>query len=143
MTTRQIKVKFPDAPGNAATIDLFNSITACGRAGRFRNLNISMIEITWSTLSHASAANGLKIYRWDTTLNSGAGGWDQLSMPDSSGVATMPVTVSAVAADTNAHYGFVVTHLGDVKITYENSANVLSGWGGEITLHQGASAVQL
>lgn len=132
------KVGVPAAPGSGATIDLFNSITMTGQAGRFRHLNITSIQILIRKLSHASAASGLKIYDWSDS----AGAWTQLSMPDSSGTATMPVTVAALAAETNHHYSFVVDHLDDVRITYENSANVLTDWDLEITLTEGGAAVQ-
>jgi len=131
-------VAAPAAPAASGTAVLFNSVTAFGGAKLCRPLDLSMIEVNYLRLSHASAANGLKIY----ASSDGGTNWRQLSMPDSDGVATMPVTVSAVAADSNTNYKFDVSGFDDIKLEHTNSNNTLTTWEPVITLHFGAEAVQ-
>ena len=131
-------VAAPAAPAANATAVLFNSITAFGGAKLCRPLDLSMIEVNYLRLSHASAANGLKIY----ASSDGGTNWRQLSMPDADGNATMPVTVSAVAADSNTNYKFDVSGFDDIKLEHTNSNNTLTTWEPVITLHFGAEAVQ-
>lgn len=132
-----MRIAAPTAPASGATVVLFDSETMFG-VGVMRPLNLTLLEVTFVRLSHASAANGLKAY-----MKSVPGGtWRETTMPDDSGVATMPVTISAVTAAGEEAERFVVTPYAEFKLEYENSANVLTTWEVSIVAHLGAAAVQ-
>lgn len=129
----------PAAPASGATAVLFNSETMLG-VGVMRLINLTMLEVVYLQLSHDSAANGLKAYAKHKPGT--AETWRQVSIPDSSGTATMPMTVTALAADTNHKESFTVSEFAEFKLEHTNSANTLTGWELTITGTCNGAAVQ-
>lgn len=130
----------PSAPGNNASVDLFNSVTAFG-GGMMRMLGLDMVEISFHLLDQASATNGLKL---STSTDKGVT-WTQSTVPDDAGTATMPLTVSSLAANAQRSYRFVVSGYPDVKITYTAGATgptATTGWGVSVVGYFGAVAMQ-
>jgi len=128
----------PAAPAANGTAVLFNSILAFNGAKMMRMAGLTMVEVTFLRLSHDSAANGLIAY----ASTDGGTNWRKMSFPDSGGTATMPLTVSALAADTNKTYTFDVSGCVDFKLEHTNSNNTLTAWELMVVGHFGAAAVQ-
>jgi len=131
-----MRIAAPAAPASGATVVLFDSEVMFG-VGVMRSLNLTLLELTWLRLSHASAASGLKAYG----KSAPGGTWRETTMPDDNGTATMPVTVSAVTTSAVESERFVVTDMAEFKLEYTNSANTLTDWELSIIAHFGATAV--
>lgn len=134
-------VKFapPSAPGNAATVVLFSSVSAFGPK-MMRMLGLDMVELVLLALDQASAANGLKAYGSDD----GGTTWYQMSFPSSAGTATMPVTLAALAAGSNHQQMFEVAGLNDFKLEFTAGATgptAGTGWVPVVTGHLHARSV--
>lgn len=129
----------PAAPGNAATVVLFNSVVAFG-AQQMRHVGLDMVELIMLALDQASAASGLKAYG-----SKKGGAFFQMSFPDQSGTATMPKTYAALAAGSNYQDMFDVSGLDDFKLEYTAGATGptdVSGWSPIITGYFNSRAVQ-
>jgi hypothetical protein len=131
-----MQIAAPTAPASGATAVLFNSETMFG-VGVMRQLGLSLLELTWARLSHVSGTNGLKAYVKTTS----GGTWRESTMPDDDGIATMPVTISAVTTSAVESERFVVNDLVEFKLEYTNSANTLTSWEVSIVATFNAAAV--
>jgi len=127
-----IKVKAPAAPGNAATITLFDSTAmVTGTAGGNRNWlslnNINRVRVAFANLSHASAANGLKAqYSHD-------GGTTWLD-----GEASGQTVAVAAYVQT---FDFACEAMSDMRLRYENGATQPTTWQVEIDCISGDRAL--
>ncbi len=80
MQIQTVEVGTPAAPGNNATVVLFNSTrmnggTTDGKTpGWIRNNNVTWYEVAFLSVDHDSAANGLKVY----SSSDGGANWDQI-----------------------------------------------------------------
>lgn len=126
----------PSAPGNNATVTLFDSVTMMGSGKQLRYLNATLLEVTFNSLDQDSAASGLKSY---TSTDSGTN-WIENLMRDDSGTATMGATISAT--DDPRTYRFVLSSFEDFRLRYTAGATGPSAWGLSIVLHFGPPAVQ-
>jgi hypothetical protein len=117
----------PSAPGDAATIDLFNSETAFG-LNALRLLNIGRIRLAFLQLSHASAAGGL------TMLVKSKGSTTWRNVTDG---GTFPATMAAGTSDP-VTYDVMVAEYENVKFEYENGATLPTTWEVTITAYVGS-----
>lgn len=99
------------APGSGATVTLYDSIEN-GSALRFKE------HIVKLRMSHASVANGLKLY--------------ERSAADDPWRVAAEYTVPAATVDVPFVRYRIVTRASYVKIDLENDANVLTEFEGEI-----------
>lgn len=129
-----ISIKPPAAPGNGATVTLFDS-AAMFYPKCLRPLNAAMLEVTFNNLDQSSAANGLVSY---TSVDSPAA-YVQNNMKDDNGVDTMPQTISAT--DDPRTYRFVLSPFDDFQLKYTAGATGPSVWKLTIALHCGSLAV--
>jgi hypothetical protein len=117
----------PAAPGDAATIDLFNSDTAFGR-NALRLLNIGRIRIAFLQLSHASAAGGLTMYAREKSSAT----WRAVTDG-----GTFPATCAATTTDPVV-YDVMVAQYDAVKFPYENGATEPTTWEVTLTAYTGS-----
>ena len=121
--TERARLAVPAAPAIGATIDLFNSVTTYG-AGQMRMLCVDRVQINFQSISHGSAANGLKAY----ASSDGGTNWDEVDFADSTGTATMPDTVAASTAGADNIYDFWLAAYSDFKLTYTNGGTKPTTW---------------
>lgn len=122
----------PTAPAANAVATLFNSETTFG-VGVMRILGMSMLEVVYLRLSHASATGGLIAY---AKYKPGASEtWRKLTLPTTvvaapviTETATMPVTIAALSGDDNHTVSFPVTQYAEFKLEHTNSNNTLTAW---------------
>lgn len=125
----------PSAPGNDATVTLFDSAVMFWPKC-LRQLNATMVEVTFNALDQDSAASGLKSY----TSTDGGTNWVENLMRDDAGSATMGVTISSSTEPRT--YRFAVDAFDDFRLRYTAGATGPSSWGLSIVLHCGGLAVQ-
>lgn len=127
-------VKFapPAAPGNNATIDIWNSVTAFGPK-MMRVLGMTELQVMFLRLDQSSAASGF------VAQCSTDGGATWRGMDFSS---TMPKQITLLAANTNDVETFDVTMVDDFRLQYTASGTGPSVWDLVISGIFGAAAVQ-
>jgi len=130
----------PAAPTAASEeVTLFDSSASFGPK-MLRQLNATMLEITFNALDQSSATSGLIAY----TSNDGGDSWVANTMIDDSGTASMPDTVTYTAMPDT--WRWPITGFADFKITFTAGAtpptDSATGWDLTIVLHCGAMAVQ-
>ncbi len=112
-----IWIKAPAAPGDAATVTLFNSTTmfggeACAALSLFK---ISRVIVTFLSINQASAANGLVP---SASSNDGAN-WDQTETG---------ITVAASVAGSVETHDFAVDRFRDFKLLFTAGATGPTTW---------------
>lgn len=135
-----IVIKQPTGPTANATVTLFDSYSMFGQ-GQLRQMNGSMLEITFNSLDQDSAANGLKTYTWNDATN----GYVQNLMrgDDAAFTASMPVTVTATNAPIT--YRWPVTGFREFKVAFtagNTAPTATTGWQVTIVLYTNSAAVQ-
>lgn len=117
----------PAAPGDGATIDLFNSVTAFGESG-LRIQDWGRIRLTFIQLSHASAAGGLTML----ARAKGSSTWRAVTEG-----GTFPATIAAGTSDP-VTYDVMVAQYENVKFVYANGATKPTTWEVTITGYVGS-----
>lgn len=119
-----VRVAPPAAPGNNATVTLFDSTQVFGKK-MMRTLGIGRVHLSFTGLDQASAASGLAGYQ------SGDGGvnWDPFAFGYSgSATGTLPATVAAATASDSSTFDIFVGVSDDVKFTFTAGATGPSTW---------------
>lgn len=107
----------PSAPGNGATVKLFDSTTMLGNeaAKMLRTLGINRIEVAFLSVNQASAALGLRSY---ASSDNGAN-WDETQAA---------IALAATSSGTVATYDYPVDSYDDFKLEYTAGATGPTTW---------------
>ena len=128
-----IHIKPPAAPGNGATVKLFDSTELASVIGpSLRHINATLLSIIFLGLDQASATDGLKVYG---SIDRGAN-WKSMDMD-----STFPATVAVVADPGDTRYKVTLDGLDDCKVEYTAGGTGPSVWNLSITLVTGGLSV--
>ena len=107
----------PAAPGNNATVKLFDSTTMLGNepAKMLRTLGINRIEVAFLSVNQASAASGLRSY---ASSNDGTN-WDETQAA---------ISIPATTAGVVNTYDYPVDSYDDFKLEYTAGATGPTTW---------------
>lgn len=113
----EFTVTAPAAPGNNATVKLFDSTTmfggeACDAIAQF---GITRVEVSFLSVNQASAANGLV----PSSSSNGGSNWDQTEAG---------ATVNASVAGTVETHDYAVDRYKDFKLEYTAGATGPTTW---------------
>jgi hypothetical protein len=126
-----IEVSPPAAPGIGATITLFDTTTMFG--GEAWNviaaMNMSRVVVTFSSLSHDSAAAGLLSQE---STNGGAN-WDTTE-------TGVQITAASTVGAGNTH-DYAIDRFKDFRLTYTNGGTLPTTWRVSIKVICGDRAV--
>jgi hypothetical protein len=152
-TERMFLPTFPTAPGNNATILLFNTHPKqVGGAGTMfqpslqglQQVRIAAIHCRWLLNNQASAANGLRVY----ALRRDGVNWSEIDLKNDANAPTIgaaaPVQVPVTAAGAEWRETLVVSHCRGVAVEYTAGATGPtdgSGWDGCISVDLDSVAV--
>jgi hypothetical protein len=128
----QIGVGAPAAPGNNATVTLFDSTVTFSKMGLQAN-QITRIRFDFAGLNQASATNGLVGYK---SSDKGAT-WHPCSFAYNGSLATLPATVAADTGSDSSSYDIAIASASDVKFTFTAGATGPTVWAPVITLQAG------
>lgn len=145
---------WPAAPGNNATILLFNShpkIVSGGTAvtrpslqrlagiGSFDTRELEALEVAWHRNDQASAANGVRAY----TTDDGGVTWFETDLKSDTNAATIgsgaAIQVPILAVGAEWRETFIISHLQGFAIEYTAGATgptAVTGWRGTVTCHR-------
>lgn len=126
------QISAPPAPGNNATVVLFDSTKMPG-AGMLSAMQIQRIKLDFNGLNQPSAASGLKGYKSDN----GGANWYQCAFSLAGSGATLPQTVAADTGTDSTSYDIFIGSARDVKIEFTASGTGPTIWPRTITLQAG------
>jgi hypothetical protein len=133
MATEYVDLSPPSTPASGATVVLFNSTfgstttNGTSPAGVAR-LGLTRVMVTFYSVSHDAAANGLKFYG----SSNGGTSWDQIETGTS---------VPASVAGSTQTEDYDVAPYRDVKLEYTASANTYTTWRVGVKLVRGDRVV--
>lgn len=150
----------PAIPANSATTVLFTTRPKIPSGGAvaypalqgFEGLNHRIDAVTVVFLGHnkASAANGLRVYGWDTAgdvdpITNAQGTFRETDLKDDNGVpscgSAAPIQVPILSAGQEFRRTFVVGHLSGVAIEYTAGADNPETWAGYVVVDVACEAV--
>tara|TARA_R110000868_G_scaffold94150_7_gene260021 strand:+ start:1938 stop:2405 length:468 start_codon:yes stop_codon:yes gene_type:complete len=148
------RLRFPTAPGNAATICLVAThpgtvaaglpVAVAATSDRLVAKNLSEVEIVWHKNDQASAANGVRAYVTDD----GGTTWFETDVKSDTNAATIgtsaAVQIAALSSPAEARTTIRVSQYQGVAVFYTAGATgptAVTGWRGTITAHLNAVSV--
>jgi hypothetical protein len=128
----QFGVGAPAAPGNGATVPLFDSTVTFSKMGLAAN-QVTRIRFDFAGLNQPSAASGLAGFKSSDKGKT----WFPCKFAYNGGTALLPATVSADTGSDSNSYDIFIGGAADVKFTFTASATGPTVWNPIITLQAG------
>lgn len=137
-TGESISIKPPSAPTANATVTLFDSYVMFGPR-QLRQMNGTLLEITFEALNQDSATNGLIAYTQIHSDVAATTSYVQNNLKNDAGTDTLPVQVTSASVQNS--YRFVISPYAEFKLTFTAGNTAPTTWSVGITLQTGQLSI--